>query len=747
MLTSEERSLLQRHVSIDGDGNVVGNDNTVQVTKVDAEAYVAEINDRRIAFTVQDLRQIHVQQSQVAGVGDNWHVEGGIHYNVNQTASSDAPKHPQVRHNLPQPDYGEFVGRREELAQVHRILRPYPHSRHAVVTIDGIGGIGKSALALEVAHRYLRDYDRLPDEERFDAIIWTSAKTSVLTADGIAPRQQITRTLQDIYTAIAVTLEREAITRARPEEQDALVTKALTQQRTLLIVDNLEAIEDERVYTFLRELCTPTKAIITTRRHLDFAYPIHLSGMPEAEALDLIAHECKKKSVILTQIESKKLRQRTGGVPLAIMWSVAQMGFGYSVGSVLRRLNQPKADITRFCFENALDNIRDKPGHKLLMALTLFVTSANREALGFITGLPDASRDSGLVTLKRLSLVNRSGDRFSLLPLTKRFSRAELNKHPEFKRRTSRRWVDYLKNLCQPAEGEYYWRYEDYAFHEEGENILAAIEWAHSQGTADDVFTLTLAANDYLDATGQWSKDLALCRRAHTLAHAVQDITAIARFARIRSWFLTAWGQYEAAESWIQESLNQYQRSGNRGGECIALQNLGRIHRKQEQYEQAASILDQAYRIATSLDADDYIAMVNLEHGRLARDQGQWESAWRYFSMVRDWFEQRSDPAPRDEMMARGVSGHMAIVAYLLGRPQEAKRLCLENLDFFAIQGTQGFYAKLQHRLALAEEALGEFDEAVERAREAVDWFDRLGMQPDLIEAQTLLERLIDKKD
>ena len=55
-------------------------------------------------------------------------------------------------------------------------------------------------------------------EERFEAIIWTLAKATVLTADGIAPRQQFTRTLGDIYTTIAVTLERKAITRARPEE-------------------------------------------------------------------------------------------------------------------------------------------------------------------------------------------------------------------------------------------------------------------------------------------------------------------------------------------------------------------------------------------------------------------------------------------------------------------------------------------------------------------------------------------------
>jgi Cdc6-like AAA superfamily ATPase len=124
-----------------------------------------------------------------------------------------------IYHNLPQPDFGQFIGRENELAQVLRQLRPYPHSQHPIVTIDGVGGVGKSALALEVSHRYLRGSDDISSNERFDAIIWTSAKQNVLTAEGIVERKQVLRTIDDIYTTIAVTLEREDIIKAPVEER------------------------------------------------------------------------------------------------------------------------------------------------------------------------------------------------------------------------------------------------------------------------------------------------------------------------------------------------------------------------------------------------------------------------------------------------------------------------------------------------------------------------------------------------
>jgi len=147
-------------------------------------------------------------------------------------------------HNLPQPDYQNFIGREKEIAEIVRTLQPYPHSQHPAISIDGIGGIGKSALALEIALRYLYRYKQLSADEQFAAIVWATAKHTILTADGVKRRSQTIDSLDSIYTTIAVTLNRENITRAQIAKQDMLIRQALTEQRTLLIIDNLETIDD-----------------------------------------------------------------------------------------------------------------------------------------------------------------------------------------------------------------------------------------------------------------------------------------------------------------------------------------------------------------------------------------------------------------------------------------------------------------------------------------------------------------------
>ncbi|MGB0388005.1 MAG: tetratricopeptide repeat protein [Ardenticatenaceae bacterium] len=655
---------------------------------------------------------------------------------------------PLVRHNLPRPDYERFVGRKKELGEVRRLL--LPTTRHFVVTIDGVGGIGKSALALEVATGYLRHAEQLPEEERFEAIVWTTAKQSVLTGQGISRRRQALRTLDDIYSTIAITLEREEIIRTRSEEQEELVRRALTQQRVLLIIDNLETVDDERVMNFIREVPDPTKVIVTTRHRVDVAYPIRLEGMSQSEALELIANEAHIKGVRLTKTQAVRLHKRTGGVPLALVWSIAQMGFGYGVSSVLTRLGQPTNDIAKFCFEGAVEGIRDPstgsghrtPAHKLLMALSLFAPDASRDALGYVAELPELDRDDGLVALETLSLVNRKDGRFAYLPLTKTFAAAERKRYPEFDQKSSRRWVDYLRNISKRPDSEYYWRYQDYAFYAEGPNILQAVQWSYINGTSEDVFELVLAAQNYLDSKGEWNTALTLIEQALELANSIQKPLAIARLSNPLAWFLQQRGEYETARTLYLDGLHQYRQVGNDEGQAITLHHLALVYRKTKQFEKAKELCDQAWRIAENLAEGDLNALLNTEYGKLARDMQNYPLAWQYFTQVQEWFEQKAEETPSDQVLARATWGQLAIVAYHLGRPQEAKDLCLKSLEFFKSFGAKAFLPTLNYRLALAEAALGEHDAALKHAQHALEWFDRLGMRPDNVEAKRLVEQL-----
>jgi transcriptional activator/AAA ATPase-like protein len=59
---------------------------------------------------------------------------------------------PGERHNLPAP-VTSFVGREAELAEIERLL-----GQTRLLTLTGVGGVGKTRLALEAARRAVPDF-------------------------------------------------------------------------------------------------------------------------------------------------------------------------------------------------------------------------------------------------------------------------------------------------------------------------------------------------------------------------------------------------------------------------------------------------------------------------------------------------------------------------------------------------------------------------------------------------------------
>ena len=192
----------------------------------------------------------------------------------------EASRPPSIIQNLPRRQHVKLIGRESELSDIRNFLSP--RHRVGVVCISGGGGVGKTALALEIAHT-CNDESSAPDE-RFEAIIWVTAKSAELLPAGLVARQPTFSDLDGIYRALADLLDLPVIFRtATQAEKNIVVTHLLAEKRVLLMLDNLEDVDDQELLVFLRDLPAPSKAIVTTRHRIDVAIPIHLHTLDELD--------------------------------------------------------------------------------------------------------------------------------------------------------------------------------------------------------------------------------------------------------------------------------------------------------------------------------------------------------------------------------------------------------------------------------------------------------------------------------
>src|SRR5690606_4036204 len=134
----------------------------------------------------------------------------------------------------------------------------------------GEGGAGKTAAAVKVAYGI-----REESPNRFDAIVWASCKTQLLTATEVRGIENSSSNSVGLLSSVAQTLGGQGITDPIPE-----VIEYLSQFRILLILDNLETVLDDRIRNFLGGLPQNSKVLVTSRIGLGaYEHPIKLAPM------------------------------------------------------------------------------------------------------------------------------------------------------------------------------------------------------------------------------------------------------------------------------------------------------------------------------------------------------------------------------------------------------------------------------------------------------------------------------------
>ena len=467
-----------------------------------------------------------------------------------QTPATNLP----LQHNLPARDYGTFIGREQTLAQLATFLKAdHPVSR---ISLTGIGGIGKTALSLEAAHRCLSQRktasETAPDGENintFSTLIFVSAKAQRLTPQGILPSYRYSRTLQDIFRAIAQTLKRPDLLAGDFEHQLENTYEMLSWQRTLLILDNLEALspEDQQAaLSFLYELPTTVKAIVTSRTHLTMDAVIPLQALSEPEGLQFIRHQASLKAIALNEPDSRRLYTYTGGVPAAAVYALGQIAAGYPVPTVLPKLTRQASDYCRYYLESTVESLKGQPAYTVLTALSLFPEFAPVSAIVYIAQLTEDTSIESLAKLQQLALVTPAtaeGEKsLSMLPLTREYMLTQLSTDSENTIRE--RWLTWHQEWLHSYRQLNWREWHDYSSIDLfWGNLQAVVEWCIATDRDEAFEQLWDGLRGYTHLRGYWNERLGWLTWWLTIAQQKKDALTTMKALRDIGWTLTLIGQ------------------------------------------------------------------------------------------------------------------------------------------------------------------------------------------------------------
>lgn len=195
-----------------------------------------------------------------------------------------------------------FSGREEQLARFHEQLC---QSNIAAIgqmqAISGLGGIGKTQIAIEYAYRFHQDYQ---------AVLWVRAEN--------------VEALNSSYTEIATLLN---LPEKDQQKQEAIVQTIKTWLRThsewLLILDNAD--EPDLITSFLPPVIGG-HILITTRATdlgglgLSIAHPIEINAFSLDEGVYFLLRRIGRLEQVTPQDHevARQISQELGGLPLAL---------------------------------------------------------------------------------------------------------------------------------------------------------------------------------------------------------------------------------------------------------------------------------------------------------------------------------------------------------------------------------------------------------------------------------------------
>lgn len=660
-----------------------------------------------------------------------------------------------VPRQLPAPP-APFVGRRHELDRLDAALRHNAAPGVVICTLVGPGGVGKSWLALQWAHR---NADRFPNGQLFVDLQGFSPDS-----DPMDPAVA----LRGFLDALGVEPERIPLA---PHAQAALFRSLIADKRMLVVLDN--AADTAQVTPLLPGAGTST-VVVTSRNQLSGlltgqgAQQVSVDILSDAEAHALLAARLGTERLQTESAAEDELVSLCGGFPLALSIIAGRAHLDpqlslYEVADELRR--------------DALDVLDDAdPAASLPAALSLShhaLTGEEAEVFGLLaiapgpdislaaasslTGRGQSRSRTVLRRLEQASLIGRdAAGRYRMHDLIRRYAAGALDLSDDVRTAALRRVLDYYTHTayagarlldthrppielapsvagCHPEGLPDIPAAMDW-FDAEHRNLLAAQQAAAARGLHRTAWQLAWALNDFHYRRGHRQDQLAVWLIAVDSAARVPDPDAQILTHRLLGRAHVMLGHHPEAIEALNRALALSEQQNDRALQAQAHYTLASV------WPDGRKALEHAERaLDLYQDLEEPIAEANALNavGWYSARLGEHDAARVHCQAALALYRRYQDVNGQAQTL-----DSLGLIDHNTGHHREAVQYYLDALGIYRDLDNTFEIADTLDRLGDTYAALGSRDQARAVWREARDLYRQQGREA---EAEQLEERLDDR--
>jgi predicted ATPase/DNA-binding XRE family transcriptional regulator len=629
-----------------------------------------------------------------------------------------------------------LIGRQHEMEELIRLLRD-PKCR--ILTFVGLGGIGKTRLAIEIATHIENDF---VDGVYFVPLVPVNSSRFLIPV---------------IANSIGFNFQS-----AIPMDPKNQLLNYLKEKHILLLVDNLEhLINEQGVIELLAELIqqAPQLKLITTSRESlnlqgEWVFEVHGLPIPEGDSTDGTSVELFLQRARRAYVEFNattddypsilRICKLVEGMPLGIELAAAwvrtlscdeierEIERGLDILTISARDIPIRHRSMRAVFDHSWKLLTEEE-QRVLLQLSVFRG-------GFRRGAAEAVADATLSVLSSLitkSLIRRSGaGRYDLHELIWQFVAEQFNGLPD------------EQSVIQARHGRYYLLYFSQADERlrssaqretlaelttEMDNFRTAWDWAITQGEFAMIEQTMRTFFRLYDTRGWFQEGLDMLGRAVDtleMAHGYSppdrtEQVALGHLLATHSWLAYRLANYKQAQEMLERSLKILRLVNEPRVLVEAITYLGRVMEMIGDYPRALELYSEGLEVATAIDdrwfkavcLTLHTALIGINHNIVEPEN----THKRLQSVVADW---RLIGDPR--LIAFALD-FLSRSARRLGRYDEARAALEENA---ALNNSIGFgwgLGTAYRGLGIVAQAQGNHQQAVDMFHKSLNTFTELG--------------------